>query len=202
MNNGSTSSTQVEINGVSLFTKSGKAKSRFTNEERLKLIGATKYDLTCFILLFCPDRPLYAQTRRGSPDPRAWYTPRGRLEDGSVLKHLVGNMIPNVNPVWIAPRSWEVTRWIGIDVDLRGDKKDFKRRKRQVVKVLKRLGIQGKAILYSRTPSGGAHYRFFLTDRIRVSDVRPVMAAAGLRDCPGEIEIFPRMDRGMRLPFG
>jgi len=194
--------TPTVINGVALLTRSGKAKARFSEAERLQLLGATKRDLRDFIALFCPDRPFYAATRRKSCDPRAWTTPPSRLRPAEVLRHLTADLTPGLNPMWIAPRCWEVTRWIGLDVDYRGDREDFVRRCRQVLEALSLLGVHRRAILTSPTPSGGCHYRFFLTRKVRVRDVPEILRLVGLVEAPGQIEIFPKQTNGMRLPFG
>jgi hypothetical protein len=194
--------TPTVINGVAMLTRSGKPKSRFSEAERLQLLGATKQDLRDFIALFCPDRPLYAATRRNSCDPRAWTTPPGRLKPAEVLRHLTADLTPGLNPMWVAPRCWEVTRWVGLDVDYRGDREDFVRRCRQVLEALSLLGVHRRAILRSPTPSGGRHYRFFLTRKVRVRDVPQILGLVGLVEAPGQIEIFPKQTNGMRLPFG
>ena len=190
------------INGVSLVTRSGKHKSRYSATERLQILGATQADLNATIRLFCPNRPLYAATRGKSDDPRDWTTPRGRLLDTDVLRHLTGNLTPEIYPRWVAPHSWEATRWIGIDVDFRNDRDDFQRRCNYVIQALSNLGIPKEAILKSLTPSGGRHYRFFTTQKVRVSDIPQVMAMVGLHESSGQIEIFPKLNKGMRLPFG
>lgn len=190
------------VHGVSLFTRSGKPRSRYSPEDRLRLLGATQADLDAFIALFCPCRPLYATTRRDSDDPRSWTTPRGRLPDSEVLRHLCGDLTPGINPRWIAPRSWEVTEWIGLDVDYRGDREDFLRRCGTVMQALRDLGVPEAAVLESKTPSGGRHYRFFLTGKVLVEDVPKVFAMVRLTEASGQIEIFPRRNKGMRLPFG
>jgi len=194
--------TPAVINGVALLTRSGKPKSRFSEAERLQLLGATKRDLRDFIALFCPDRPLYAVTRRNSCDPRAWTTPRRRLNPAEVLRHLTADLTPGLNPMWVAPRCWEITRWVGLDVDYRGDREDFVRRCRQVLEALSLLGVHRRAILRSPTPSGGRHYRFFLNRKVRVRDVPQILALVGIVEAPGQIEIFPKQTNGMRLPFG
>ena len=192
----------LAINGVSLVTHAGKPKSRYSAEERLRILGGTTADLNATIKLFCPDGPPYAATRRDSEDPRAWMTPRGRLPHSEVLRHLTGNLTPEINPRWVAPYSWEATWWIGIDVDYRVDREDFERRCELVIQALGNLGVPEAAILKSITPSGGRHYRFFTTRKVRVSDIPLVMAMVGLHESPGQIELFPKLNKGMRLPFG
>lgn len=191
-----------EINGISVLTRSGKLKSRYSKLERLRIIGGTPEDLKDFIELFCPDRPLYAKTRGKSDDPRDWSTPRGRLTEDEVIKHLTGNLIPGIIPRWIAPRSWEVTKWVGIDVDFRGDRADFVKRCKLVLESLEKAGITNKHILKSITPSGGRHYRFFLDRKVRTWEIENVLNRIGLYESAGQIEIFPRKTKGMRLPFG
>ena len=190
------------INGVSLLTRSGKPKSRYSADERLRILGATQADLNATIRLFCPARPLYAATRGKNDDPRDWTTPPGRLPDSEVLRHLIGNLTAEINPRWVAPHSWEATWWIGIDVDFREDRDDFKRRCNFVIEALGKLGVPNEAILKSLTPSGGRHYRFFTTRKVRVTDIPQVMAMVGLHESSGQIEIFPKLNKGMRLPFG
>lgn len=190
------------INGVPLVTRAGKTKSRYSDAERLQILGATQADLNATIRLFCPGRPLYAATRGKNEDPRDWTTPLGRIPDSEVLRHLTGNLTPGIHPKWVAPHSWEATRWIGIDVDLRGDREDFQRRCKFVIAALTTLGVPRKAILKSETPSGGRHYRFFTTRKVRVADIPHVLALVGLHESAGQIEVFPKLKKGMRLPFG
>jgi len=194
--------TFTEINGISVLTRFGKLKSRYSKSERLQIIGGTPKDLQAFIELFCPNEPLYAKTRGKTDDPRDWSTPRGRLTEDEVVKHLTGKIIPGIIPRWIAPRSWEVTKWVGIDVDYRGDRADFSKRCQFVLETLKRAGITKKHILKSITPSGGRHYRFFLDRKVRTWEIENVLNRIGFYESAGQIEIFPRTTKGMRLPFG
>jgi len=193
---------QEPISGVSFLTKSGRPKSRYSPQERLTLLGASEGDLTAFIDLFCPGRPYYSATRPRQADPRAWTTPRGRLPQSEVLRHLCGAMLPGIPPRWVAPRAWEATSWVGIDVDYRGDLEDFRRRCRRVWEAFGVLGIPRRAVLVSVTPSGGRHFRFFTRRKVRVSRVAEVLGRVGLIESPGQIEIFPKLTKGMRLPFG
>jgi len=91
---------------------------------------------------------------------------------------------------------------VGLDVDYRGDQGDFKNRCGQVRKALRILRIPKKGILTQSTPSGGRHYRFFLTRHVRVQDISYVLGLIGIHHQPGKFEIFPSMTQGMRLPFG
>lgn len=202
-------SQSQSINGVTLFTWAGIPKSRYSRSEMLQILGATEEDLQTFLEIFAPRQPYYAITRAGSSDPRDWTTPKGRqpnqkrrLRDEEVLRHLAGNLLAGRPPRWVAPRAWEATLWVGIDVDFRGDREDFVRRCRKVHRVLRVLGVPRESRLVSRTPSGGRHYRFFLTRVVRTADIPSVMSLVGLPHVSGQFEIFPSMQRGMRLPFG
>lgn len=191
------------INGVSVNNKAGKLKSNYTNDQRLQMLGATSEQLQAFIELFCPDRPHYAITRAKSTNPRDWTTPKGRVSETEILNHLLGDLVPGKNPRWVAPRSWDFTRWVGVDVDLRNeDYTDFQHRCKQVRRALKRLGVCNKHLLVSNTPSGGKHYRFFLTHKIRVWEIENIFRNVGIEECSGRFELFPRIKKGMRLPFG
>lgn len=190
------------LNGVPLLTKAGHPKSRFTKSEKLQICGATTQDLDDFLNLFAPRRPLYAVTRNRSDNPRDWTTPRGRLDERIVLEHLLAGSVPGRCPRWVAPRCWETTSWIGLDVDFRSDREDFRQRCREVQTALKILGIPRKGTLVSSTPSGGRHYRFFLRRDIRVNDIRMLFSLVGIQHKPGSIELFPSSTQGMRLPFG
>ena len=194
--------TVTEINGVPIFTRTGNQKSRYSDKERLQILGATQEDLDATVELFCPRSPTFAMTRLGTTDPRDWTTPRGRVSEREVLRHLQGDQIPGHLPRWVAPKSWEVTRWVGIDVDYRGDWADFQTRCRKVFKALNLLGVTKKRRLVSKTPSGGIHVRFFLTQPIKVVWIPQVLGSVGLREASGQVELFPRMTKGMRLPFG
>lgn len=197
------------INGVSLLTKTGIPKSRYSRKELLQVLGGSETDLATFLEIFTPRRPFYAVTRTNSDDPRAWTTPRGRqpgqlrrLRDEDVLRHLTGDMLPGRQPRWVAPRAWEATLFVGLDVDFRGNRDDFRDRCRTVERGLRILGVPRVARLISRTPSGGRHYRFFLSRHIRTDDIPHVLALVGLTHVSGQVEIFPSQQRGMRLPFG
>lgn len=202
-------SQSQSINGVTLFTRAGKPKARYSRSEMLQILGATEEDLQSFLEIFAPRQPYYAVTKAGSSDPRDWTTPKGRqphqmrrLRDEEVLRHLVGNLLPERSPRWVAPRAWEATLWVGIDVDFRSDREDFLWRCRKVHRTLKVLGVPRESRLVSRTPSGGRHYRFFLTHAVRTADIPSLLALVGLHHISGQFEIFPSQQRGMRLPFG
>lgn len=157
-------------------------------------------DLADFMELFCYGSPYYVMTRERADD---WFTSRWRLTQTQVLTHLLGNVLPNSIPRWVAPKSCGRTRVIGIDVDYHpGEEDDFRRRQGVVRRVLRELGIDRESILVSETPSGGTHYRFFLTRPIDCDAIAPVMENMGIVHRRGEFELFPSKTCGYRLPFG
>lgn len=195
----------TEINGVSLLTKRGRWKSRFTDAERLKICSATKWDLKSFVALFCPLKPYYIETRRGEPK---WKTPKTksqgfpRLTDSKVLSHLAGDVIPTQAPMWIGTKCWDWTTWVGIDIDHQGDDGELDARCCFVEKSLMVLGIPRKHLFTTRTPSGGWHYFFFLKKPTKAKYIPTYLGHVGLFESRGQIELFPRANQGMRLPFG
>ncbi len=193
---------QPADNCISFYTRRGKLRTRYSPHDRLKICGATQGDLDSFIELFCPGRPIFAQTRAGTDDPRDWITARGKLKPELVLKHLVGNLLPGLKPTWIAPRSDAVTKWCCIDVDFRGDMESFRNRCKRVLKLLKLAGIHRNMILVSVTPSKGRHYRFFFDRKVRVWQLELILSRIDLCESAGQIEIFPKTSKGLRLPFG
>lgn len=164
------------------------------------MLGMNSADLNEFIELFCPGSPEFAITREKTDD---WITSRWRLTPNQVLTHLLGNVMPNTLPRWVAPKSCGWTRVVGIDVDAHpGEEDDFRRRQELVRHILKELGIEQKSILVSETPSGGTHYRFFLTRPIKCEAIEPLMRNMGIVHCRGKFEVFPSQSCGYRLPFG
>jgi hypothetical protein len=193
--------TPDQVNGISLLTKAGNRRSNFNDDDRRTIIGATRADIDAYVDLFCPDHPPYVITHSKSDNPKAWVTARGRLPTSMVLSHLVGNLIPSRNPRWVGAKTWEVTRWIGIDVDFRkGDIADFKARCKTVRRALRALGIQKEGVRVDVTPSGGKHYRFFLKHKIKVEWIEQILNNVGIFHSPGRFEIFPSMTRALRLP--
>lgn len=194
------------LNGVRLLTKSGQLRQRFSVEERIQIHRATQADLKSFMDLFCPRGVPFARTAGG--DPRGWRTPRtgsgsfAPTTERDVLRHLQADLLPGQQHVWIAPRSWEKTRFVCIDVDAHGDTDDFKHRCDYLQGILYRLGITEDTWLVSRTPSGGRHYRFILKYRVRCEEIRQLFESVGIHHSPGKFEIFPNTTNGVRLPFG
>ena len=87
-------------------------------------------------------------------------------------------------------------------MDFRSDRDDYRRRCRKVHKALYTLGVPREAWLVTETPSGGRHYRFFFTQHVRTDDIPGVLENVGLKEASGQIEVFPKRNKGLRLPFG
>jgi hypothetical protein len=74
-----------------------------------------------------------------------------------------------------------------------------------VSEVLATMGINtrfGDQVLTQRTPSGGLHLYIFFDNPYMIDLYVQMFNSAGLRHTPGQIEFFPSMTRGLRLPFG
>lgn len=191
-----------EINGVPLYTKSGTQRQRYSVAERLKIAGATEHHLETYIKWFCPYAPPFAITKSGSDDPRAWVTANGKLCSKHVVRHLLGDAIPGIEPKWVAPWGAMYTRWIGLDIDFRGDQEDFQRRVAVAEQAMATLGYPKSGPLWSPTPSGGLHVRGFLAKTMFTHQVEILFDNLGITHTSGQIEVFPREDRGLRLAFG
>ncbi|MCI0464328.1 MAG: hypothetical protein L0Z62_45925 [Gemmataceae bacterium] len=198
----SSTHTPRSINGVPLFTGKGVAKSRYTLAEKLRLLGCTQDELSAFADLFAPRKSDFAVTRAKSGDPRDWTGGRGTLTLDRVARHLLGDRLPGLNSQWVAPRGWDWTRFVAIDVDRRGDIRDFVRRCRRVEEALTLLDVSPEARLVVPTPSGGRHYYFFTSQRIRTEEISPTLARVGIIARKGRFELFPSRTQGLRMPFG
>ncbi|MDA0282352.1 MAG: hypothetical protein O3B86_03255 [Planctomycetota bacterium] len=187
------------INGISLLTRKGDYKTRYSFEERLQLLDCSEEEFTLFMDIFARKLVPYAKARE---QPRSWTTPIGKLTRNDVARHLLRDRIPNLSTIWIATRAWETTKWMGVDVDLGSGKRDFKKRRQQVRRALRGMGIQDDSVLYSPTPSGGCHYRVFFKQHIQTSHIRDLFRPFGIEHQNGRYELFPSTDQAMRLPFG
>lgn len=190
------------INGVPVLTRGGTPKTRYSPAEQARILGGTPADLAAFADLFAPRRTDYSLTRPRSGNPRDWTAGRGRLSDGRIVRHLLGARLPGRPPQWVAVRAWDWTRFVVIDVDLRGDRADFDRRCAEVEAALDRLGVPPESRLVTATPSGGRHYFFFPNGRIRTAEITPTLALVGIAASKGRYEVFPSTSHAIRLPFG
>ena len=187
-----------ELNGVSLYTRAGERRQRFSEADRLKMLGGFESELEVFIKLFAPRKTPYISRHNGA----GWQTVHHALQQDDVVRHLLANRIPGVEPIWIGTGAWKRTMHAAIDVDLRGDEGDFKRRCKQAEKVLRRLGITKERMLICSSPSGGRHYRFFFRRPVFTDQLPNLFEMAGLPLEAGKFEVFPSETKHFRLPFG
>ncbi|MBI2808662.1 MAG: hypothetical protein HYX68_27045 [Planctomycetes bacterium] len=195
--------TPTQINGVSLFNQKGKLKSRYSWDEKLRMLGCTEIQFHAFGDLLAPRKSPFGMRRASATDTGHWFTVKRELTLDLIVWHLLGARIPNRLPLWIGPRAWDWTRFVAIDVDLRnGNETDFRRRCREVEEAFRLLEVPPESWLIVPTPSGGRHYYFFTSDRIRTAEIAPTMAQAGIVASKGKFEIFPSTVQILRLPFG
>ncbi|MHB1422845.1 MAG: hypothetical protein ACYC3I_06565 [Gemmataceae bacterium] len=192
----------ARINGVSLLTRAGVPKSRYTFDEKLRLLGCTEEQIQAFADLFVPRKFDYALTRARSANPPNWSGGRGPLTLDRVARHLLGARLPGLNPQWVAPRGWDWTLFVAVDVDRRGDPDEFLRRCQKLEEALAVLEVTLESLLVVPTPSGGRHYYFFTAARIRTAEIAPTLAKVGIVVRKGKFELFPSPSQGLRLPFG
>lgn len=194
-----TNADPFSYRGISFLTRKGKFKQRYLPQEKLQICGMSEADLDAFIDLFCPGCPYYVTTRCGVDD---WFDPHRRLTPDEVVRHLLGNILPEVTPKHVAPRCWGFTRFVGIDVDYHpGEEEDFRSRCQTVRKAFRILGVPEEGVRVDFTPSGGKHYRIFLSEGISVEKIPAVLNKVGVRHERGRFEIFPSRKTGYRLPF-
>ena len=187
-----------EINGVPLYTRSGKMRERFGEQDRLRMLGGFETELETFMRVFAPRRSPYIYRRKGG----SWYTVHHALGRDEVVKHLLANRLPGTTPVWVGARAWKRTLHAAIDVDFRGDREDFERRCKLAERVLLRLGISRRRMLVCPTPSGGRHYHIFFRRPVFTDQLPVLFEMAGLPLAAGQFEVFPSETKGIRLPFG
>jgi hypothetical protein len=191
-----------EIHGVSTRTPTGGRRTRYSSAEQLQILGATERDVEDFMELLAPYHPEFSVTRAKSGDPRDWVKSKGRLSIERVVRHLLGDRIPGRPPIWVAPWGSRWTRWVGLDVDCRGDIRDFQNRYDRALGTMISLGFPRESLLISDTPSGGVHLRGFLASTIPLPDVQRLFGLVEMINVPGQIEVFPAAQQGLRLPFG
>lgn len=196
----------THINGVPLYTRKGRARSRFRPEEKLALLACTEEELVAFYDEYATRRHGYIQTKATSDDPRNWSCPPGTPTDDEFLhlvaRHLLGARVPGLKSQWIGTKAWKKSRQIVVDIDHNGDDADYHRRCRKVELALRRLGIEPEHCLITPTPRGGRHIRVFLTEPTWTHNIPKLLALVGLLHVKGRHEVFPNTTQGLRLPFG
>ena len=172
-----------DIGGVPLYTSKGKIRERFSEHDRLRMLGGFEADLETFMRLFVPRVSPYIHRRTGG----SWCTVHHALRRDEVVKHLLADRIPGVKPVWVGARAFRTTLHAAIDVDFREDKEDFERRCKMAERVLLRLGVPRRRMLVYATPSGGRHYRIFFRRPVFTDQLPNLFEMAGLPLAPGQV---------------
>jgi hypothetical protein len=220
-------------------TKQGQVKTRLSRHDKLKMLSPrapskrTLAWLKSFQQLFYFSRFAPILRRAGGN----WATLSRPLTLDEIARHLLGDRVPTLNPIWVGSRGGKSIRFVAIDVDNHPPPPDLsdaikhahnevaqrnlieKQRKlqkrlaippftvrcQQVEAALQLLGIDPSnpnEVLIQATPSGGRHYYFFLDASYSPGQIPDLLQAAGLREADGQIEFYPKANRGLRLPFG
>ncbi len=175
------------------LTEDGQPRQRMHKSVFLERVGATQGDLDLFHTLFVPrKKPFAVQARLGGP----WKTVDHAIRENHIVRHLAGGRSVGV-------RAWESTRYACFDVDRHGCAiEEFLRRVEEVEACLRRLKIDPERCLRYPSPNGGRHIYVFFDRGIVTEELPGLFAAAGLRQSPGRIEVYPRVGQALRLPFG
>ncbi len=200
----------------------GQVKKRLTLEEKFHALDpqspskATEKRLEEFQELFAFRRKDAIITKAGQ-GPRAWTALKGPLYLDHVARHLLADrLLPALEPQWVGARSLNKTRFVCIDVDADREtstgtapcgksRPPFVERCKLVEQTLRRMGVNPgnpRHLLLQTTPSGGRHYFLFLDATYNDVAINSLWETVGLRDIPGQIELFPKESKGLRLPFG
>jgi hypothetical protein len=188
--------------GIKLFRRDGTPRKHFSASERLALLGWGAEEVAAFMKLFAPRRFPYILQRQRDGKPPAWRTVNHALTDDLIVRHLLADKLPGVNPIWVGTRAWDKTMFVAVDVDFRGDAPDFIRRCTKVERALYTLGIPRRSWLIQATPSGGRHYYFFTYRPIPTWEIPITLELVELVHIGGQHEVFPSDTQGLRLPFG
>src|SRR5947209_1292990 len=103
---------------VSLTTRAGIPKRRFTSLEKLRLLGPsspvaqTERRVAEFMRLFCPKRSNAITTRVG--EPSGWTALRGLLYADHVVRHLLADTVPSIRPQWVGSRPHRTSLWFAL----------------------------------------------------------------------------------------
>ena len=194
--------------------KDGRPKSRFTWEENLSLLDphssveSTKSRLKDFADLFAPRKDQPIATRAGQ-DHRSFSTLPCLLTHKHIVRHLLADRRFSLNPKWFGARSDYSALFFCLDIDPDRDHKtphaSFSKRCVKVERALRKMGIDvrdPRQVLIQLSPSGGRHYYVFFDQLNPIEEYHRLLQAAGLRHISSQIEFFPSMTQGLRLPFG
>src|SRR5947209_7851353 len=113
--------TNLEFRNCSLRHSVGESVPRTTEAEKLAVLGqgasprATLQRLLDYRRLFAYRYTGAVVTRVGQ-GPRAWTKLPKRLGTSNLVRHLLGDRIPGLDPVCFAARSFGPARWSCVDV--------------------------------------------------------------------------------------
>ncbi len=188
-------------------------KTRYGFDAKLHRLGdgdtpaATLQRLMIFLALFAFRKHGGIVTRNGQ-GPRAWTALPVPLANDHVIRHLLADRLPGLNPIWYGARSFRTTKFVCIDVDAdraNPDSPSFSTRCEEVERAFRRLGADPANPFHVRvlpSPSGGRHYYLFLDKAYDLEHIHPILHAAGFHHRKGHTELFPSPTQGFRLPFG
>jgi len=162
-------------------------------QEKLQAAGLSQEDCEFYCRQFASCRRPYIKRKDDS-----WrYCKYHSLQDDQIADHLA-----EINTY--GTTSGPETDYIVIDIDLHDNsinsKKDFHKRLERIYELFP------ASVLIRSSSSGGIHlYQFFedhhpLQDVLQFTENR--LRHASLYLAPGRIELFPRENRGLRLPLG
>jgi hypothetical protein len=180
-------------------------------KDRLTMIGLAIIDFAFFVARFIGHRWQYIER---VPDGGWFSAGRRPLDDWRLVRHLAGDIVIGTGCRYDRDRQSLCTPYVVIDVDHNGDDADQRLRYDGVV-----AALGAPTYVVRSSSSGGLHVYYFLTRAEhlhalrsfdgRNGDVIRLLAAQGLREEKGRIEVYPRgqyKHRGqqsrIRAPFG
>jgi hypothetical protein len=121
---------------------------------------------------------------------RTFYGKRAPLDDYAIAKHLMGKHVVGTFP-------GPCTRYLCLDLDYCIDLKE-------TLDTI--LRIFPKSLVIQSSMSKGIHVYYFFDSKIRVNKLQKLIKLRlndhGIRVHPGYCEIFPQINRALRLPLG
>ena len=174
------------------------------------MAGLSDDDLGYLVNFFIPRRDMVSsqsRSMRERPKDRRWYTHESpysfqRLK-ALLVRHLLGDLVPGVQPLWVASRAREWTKQIVIEVDNHNNiDEQFEANCRAVEARLETMDVDLNDMWISPSPGKGRYYRIFLSRSIPTANIPKLLELAGIPLASGRIEAFPRENMAIRLPFG
>jgi hypothetical protein len=151
-----------------------------------------KDDFVFFVSTFVQCRYPYNIKLANSDDwiMRTFYGKRAPLDDYAIAKHLMGKHVVGTFP-------GPCTRYLCLDLDYSVDLKE-------TLDTI--LCIFPKSLVIQSSMSKGIHVYYFFDSKIRVNKLQKLTKLRlndhGIRVRPGYCEIFPQINRALRLPLG